>query len=281
MCNKKASLKAQIDFYETFKEQYFKIIDDLHFDYKKDCKARDILSSILKSKHEKREYDLNLILKSFKINIHSKKNIFIYGCGPSLVPTVNYLIDNLGLDIFKNVINIAADGASIFLGKKKIPIQAIFTDLDGITKKEFNNVDYMIIHGHGDNIDRLEYFKQEIIEFCNIIGTTQVEPSENLINPGGFTDGDRILYFLQSLLSLNNKLFLIGMDFNNVVGRYSKLYFEKNQEGTPMKKRKLRIAVQLIEQILPKIQNDIFFVNTNNISNEFKYLSLEEFIHKI
>ena len=69
--------------------------------------------------------------------------------------------------------------------------------MDGITIKEFQYASFNIIHAHGDNIKNLKLFKNEIIKFKNIIGTTQVEPDRNLVNPGGFTDGDRILYFLK------------------------------------------------------------------------------------
>ncbi|GAI68912.1 unnamed protein product, partial [marine sediment metagenome] len=46
-----------------------------------------------------------------------------------------------------------------------------------------------------------------------VIGTTQVEPVENLVNSGGFTDGDRILSFISSLLLPKHELYLIGMDY--------------------------------------------------------------------
>ena len=91
-----------------------------------------------------------------------------------------------------------ADGATRLLIEKRIPINAVFTDLDGITKANFDNTEFMIVHAHGDNIDKLTFFKNEIISFPNLIVTTQVEPIENVINSGGFTDGDRILFFITS-----------------------------------------------------------------------------------
>ena len=84
---------------------------------------------------------------------------------------------------------------------------------------------------HGDNIEQLRYFNDDIIKFEKVIGTTQVEPLTNLINPGGFTDGDRILFFLRTLISPFHRLFLIGMDFGSIVGKYSKINIIENQEA--------------------------------------------------
>lgn len=273
------SLKDTINYFHDFKEFYFEIVSDFNFDREKDREARDVLSKILEQKDKKRAYNLEKILFSFKKTINSRHNIFIYGCGPSLEETVESIIKKCGFEIFLNSINLAADGASIFLREKEIPVSAIFSDLDGITKKEFSYSNYMIIHGHGDNIDKLKGFKNKIINFQNVIGTTQIEPLDNIINPGGFTDGDRILYFLRSLVIPRNKLYLIGMDFKSVIGKYSKPEMNKNQEGNPIKQKKLLYAIKLIEWLLPKIPCEVYFVNTDHISNKFKYISIEEFIN--
>ena len=272
----KESIKNKLDCYENFKEKYFKIINELGFDREKDYLARDILSSILNHKKQQSSYDMNKILLNFTSNVQSIENIFIFGCGPSLEPTLTAMINTLGKKFYEKKIIIAADGASRLLTKMKIPIHAIFTDLDGIKNEEFNNTKFIIIHAHGDNIDRIGFFQQKILQSHNLIGTTQVEPLDNMISSGGFTDGDRILYFLRSILSPINKIFLIGMDFGNIVGKYSKPHLIDNMEGGVIKKKKLQIAVQLIEEILPEIQNELYFVNSISVSQKFQYLSLEE-----
>ena len=149
------------------------------------------------------------------------------------------------------------------LNENVIPIK-----LDGITKEEFFYSEFLFIHAHGDNIEKLKSFKDEILIFKNIIGTTQVEPSENLINPGGFTDGDRILYFLRTLLEPKHQIFLIGMDFQNIIGKYSKLELYENQEGNAIKIKKLKFATDLIEWIMHLINNEIYFVNSKFISDK-------------
>ncbi|MFX1315311.1 MAG: 6-hydroxymethylpterin diphosphokinase MptE-like protein [Promethearchaeota archaeon] len=251
------------------------MIEKFQFNYKRDCRARNYLSRILKKKGEK--WDLEEILVSFKNLLKKSNNILIYGCGPSLEPTVDILLKEIGANFFANCINLAADGASILLKNKGLHIDAIFTDLDGITKEEFYYSDFMIVHAHGDNIEKLKKFKNEILNFQNTIGTTQVEPIKNIINPGGFTDGDRILYFLRIFLEPKHQLFLIGMDFNNIIGKYSKLEMDKSQVGSPIKVKKLKIAIKLIIWLTSFIKNKLYFVNSNCISERFENLSLEEF----
>lgn len=273
------SLKEQIDFYREFKDWYFEIINDFKFNHKKDCRASDYLSQILEKKGK--NWDLESNLLSFKELLNTKNTILIYGCGPSLEITVNVLLKNLGLDFFAVCINLAADGASVLLKKKGIPIDGLFTDLDGITKEEFFSSEFVFVHAHGDNIDKLYNFRDEILISENVIGTTQVEPSKNLINPGGFTDGDRILYFLRTMLSPKHQIFLIGMDFQNIIGKYSKLDMNENQEGSAVKIKKLKFAIRLIEWLSHLMKNEIYFVNSKFISDKFKYLSIEEFKKKV
>ncbi|MFW9972010.1 MAG: 6-hydroxymethylpterin diphosphokinase MptE-like protein [Candidatus Odinarchaeota archaeon] len=269
-------LKDQIDFYNEFKEWYCRILYDFKFDYQKDCEARDYLSSLL-SKKEK-NWSLDKILNLFRDRLSSKKLIAIYGCGPSLEKTVKIILETKDLTYFNKFINLTADGASVLLRKKGIKIDAIFSDLDGITKSEYQFSDFNIIHAHGDNIKNLHFFKNEIIKFENIIGTTQVEPSTNIINSGGFTDGDRILYFIRNLLSPFHKLFLIGMDFGDIIGKFSKLNIKTNKIASPQKVKKLNYAIDLIKWLKPKMKNDIYFVNSEFLFEDFVNLSIEEFL---
>ncbi len=272
------TLKEQIDYYIEFKDLYLKIIKEFNFDYKKDLEARDLLSQIFKKKRN--NWNFLEVLYSFKTIIQSKKKILVYGCGPTLDVTVEILLKKRGINFFNNFINLVADGAAIYLRENNIPIDGIFSDLDGITHEEFNHSKFIIIHSHGDNIKKLKHFEESILNFNNIIGTTQVEPLENLINPGGFTDGDRILYLLRALLLPEQKLFLIGMDFNNIIGKYSKPEMTDDQVGSPIKIKKLKYAVKLIEFLSERMSNGIYFINSNIISILFNYLSIEEFIEK-
>ncbi|MFW9866173.1 MAG: 6-hydroxymethylpterin diphosphokinase MptE-like protein [Candidatus Thorarchaeota archaeon] len=265
-----------LNFYDEFKEWYVQIADCFKFDYQKDCESRDFLQQILSKKSP--NWNVGMILESFKKMLASKQLILIYGCGPSLEDTVETLIDLKGIRFFDNFINLTADGASILLRENNIPIDAIFTDLDGITQNEFLYSHFNVVHAHGDNIDKLKLFEEMILNFDNIIGTTQVEPLGNVINPGGFTDGDRIMYFIHTLINPSQKLYLIGMDFKKIIGKYSKLDLERNQEGSLIKQKKLQFGVKLLEWLTSRILNDIYLVNSNKISDKFKYITLDQFL---
>ncbi|MHA1344300.1 MAG: 6-hydroxymethylpterin diphosphokinase MptE-like protein [Promethearchaeota archaeon] len=275
----KQSLKKQIDSFVEFKQWYIKILQDFNFNYQKDCEAREFLSRILEEKSE--NWKLEKVLHSFKEIIQKKAYICVFGCGPSLEESVNYILSNLGKNFFNNCINLAADGAARLLTERKIQIDGIFTDLDGVTKRDFNHSKFIIVHAHGDNIINLKHFKSEIKNFPNVIGTTQVEPVENLVNSGGFTDGDRILSFISSLLLPKHELYLIGMDFNDIIGKYSKPEIQKNHKASPIKLKKLQYALQIIEWLLNRIQNPVYIINSKITSDNLKNLTLEMFKEKI
>lgn len=263
-----------MNFDREFEEWYQKILNAFKFDYDKDCEAQDVLSHIISERTE--EKTLNQILHSFKRRIDKSFNIIIYGCGPSLEETVSRLFPLEKQQRFNNTLNFAADGAALLLKEFKIHINGIFTDLDGITKEEFMYTDFMIVHAHGDNIDKLNYYKQDIIRCEKVIGTTQCEPLKNILNPGGFTDGDRALFFLRSFLT-DQRVFLIGMDFNDIIGRYSKPKMETQKKANPIKLKKLEFAVELLEWLIPQLKSEVYFVNCIKSSNKFNYISIEEY----
>ncbi len=269
------TLKEKIDNYSEFREYYLKIKSKFNFDYHTDCEARDYLSKLLKKKTN--NPNLETILSSFKSHIQQKNIILIYGCGPSLEETVDLILMEDSEELLNKSFNLAADGAAILLKEKEIVIDGIFSDLDGITRDLFDNSKFIIIHAHGNNIERIKIFESEILKFNYVIGTTQVEPTDNLLNPGGFTDGDRILFFIKSFLLPHHKLFLIGMDFGRIIGKYSKPQMVRDQEGNPIKLKKLQFAVKLIEWLKNEVENEIYFVNSEKISNEFNYISLKDF----
>jgi len=271
-------LKTQIESHIEFKAWYRKIINDFNFDPQKDRIARDYLSHILEKKNS--SYNLEEVLLSFQKNIQKKKHICVYGCGPSLDESVDFILSHLGKSFFNKCVNLAADGAARLLIERNLPINGIITDLDGITKQDFFKAKFVIVHAHGDNIDALENFKEVITNFPNLIGTSQSEPVHNLINPGGFTDGDRILALIMSFLLPHQYLYLIGMDFADIVGKHSKLNKKDDYLAGSIKLKKLRYALQIIEWLIPKIRIPLYLINTKPISEKFNYLTLEAFTER-
>ncbi len=268
--------KETINFFQGFQKWYIRIINEFNYDENKDREARDVLLRILDEKD--RDWSSKDILREFKERLNEKQNLLIFGCGPSLESSINSIIKKKGANFFNNFINLTANGASVLLREEKLPIDGLFSDLDGITKQEFNYAKFVIVHAHGDNIEKLLHFKKEIIHKRNIIPTTQVKPKNGIYNPGGFTDGDRIVYFIKNLILPHQKLYLIGMDFKETVGRFSKTYMKQDALATPIKIKKLEFAVKLIEEIYKELKNELYFVNSKKVSKKFTYLSLSQFL---
>lgn len=269
------SFKDKINFYDDFKKFYVEILDDFKFNYTADVEARNFLHKVFLKKSKR--WDLENVLNSLNNLIQSRAIILVYGCGPSLEETIQYILNIKGYQVFHNFINICADGASRLLREKQIPVEAIFTDLDGITEKEFYYSKFVIVHAHGDNLDKLHNFEKHIIKFKNIIGTTQVEPFGDILNHGGFTDGDRILFFLKSLLSPDHEIYLLGMDFDDIIGKYSKVGRKVDYKASKIKKKKLAYAKMLLQWIQNKIKSKIYYVNSGAKNSSFLNITLDEF----
>jgi hypothetical protein len=129
---------------------------------------------------------------------------------------------------------IAADGATAVLVDKGIIPDVIVTDLDGDVEKEIiaNKAgSIMVVHGHGDNIDKLHTYAPKL---NRIIGSTQAAPLENVFNFGGFSDGDRCAYLAKEFGAAS--ITLLGFDFDD-------------ENVNPIKKKKLKWARLLIEKL--------------------------------
>ena len=161
------------------------------------------LNLLLKRKNSKKEFE----------DIIKGKTIFVIGAGPSLSQSLKYIKKS------KNITKIVADGAVRALLEKNIKPDILVTDLDGdleSIKKIGRTKIPIIVHAHGNNSDRLEIVKG----FSNVIGSTQTRKFGKLENFGGFTDGDRCVFLAEYFNA--SKIILIGMDFGQKIGKYSK-----------------------------------------------------------
>ncbi len=224
--------------WDTWKPWYKKIKKELKLNFLKDEKAAKLLDDLLESR------DTSNILNEVN-SLISNQNIFVYGCGPSLEKNIEDLME---LNIFdKKIINIAANGSISALIKHHLYPQISVTDLDGDIIDLLNANDkrtISFVHAHGDNIP---FLKKYVPKFKKIIGTTQTRPLENVKNFGGFTDGDRGVFIAEYFKA--KRIFLVGFDFGNIVGKFSKPSLKKDIVANKIKIRKLKIAKSLIKWV--------------------------------
>lgn len=170
----------------------------------------------------------------------------VFGAGPSLErslsrlkPLVERSRDRLCL--------IAANGATSALMTAGLVPDVITTDLDGDVRSiiEANlRGSTVLLHVHGDNLWRV------LVSYRAFQGrvllTTQVHERSCVYNVGGFTDGDRAV--LLALRGGAEAVVLVGMDFGELVGRYSKPWLRGDVKAWPSKLKKFAIAKRLIEE---------------------------------
>ena len=222
----------------TLKEWYKKyqeILNEFGYDRSKEIRSSNILNSLLKTR-----FELNRLEKKIK-----NKTIFVVGAGPSLGPSLPYLKK------FRKFTKIVADGATQILIDNKITPDIVVTDLDGnmeFLKKSSDLKSIMIVHAHGDNINKLPY----AISFKYCLGTTEDKPFGKIKNFGGFTDGDRGVFLANHFGA--SKIILIGMDFGTHIGKYSKL----GTYNKSLKLKKLRKGKLLLEWLATKSNAELY-----------------------
>jgi len=221
-------------------EKYYKeILDDFGFSRENDEESAKLLDEILST-----EGCLTLDELSEIVGVSDK--YIVFGAGPSLKEHVQLLKNDYDL---KDYVLVAADGATTALIEEKIAPDIVATDLDGrlddILLANIRGAN-IIIHAHGDNIDKIA----RLTPFLNnVLGTTQAQPAGNLYNFGGFTDGDRALFLAVALGA--SEITLAGMDFGDVVTRYSRPNIETaTAKADDFKKKKLMYAEKFTQWII-------------------------------
>jgi len=210
---------------------YERIAALLKLDRGKDQLAADTLSRLIAKKSIKPS-DIGHLIRG--------KGVLIFGAGPSLEEDIRLLKKTT---LLEECVKIAADGAtSALLELTGTAPEFIVTDLDGRVEDQIKCErlgSVMVVLAHGDNIKRIE----EVIPLLSkVLGTTQVEPRTNVYNFGGFTDGDRAVFFAETFTP--RFIALAGMDLGTTIGRYS-----KPTTGQPPEKKilKLKICKELLE----------------------------------
>lgn len=190
------------------------------------------------------------------------RDVLVVGAGPSLERIVREI---KGM----RCVIISADGATQVLVENGIRPDLVVTDLDG-DHESLLRADgmgaIMVVHAHGDNADLI---RSLVPKMKNCIGTTQVKPLHNVYNFGGFTDGDRAVFLASEFNA--KKIVLVGMDFGDKIGRYSKARVRNER----LKIAKMSVGKELLEWLATFSRAELYNASPSSIKG-FKNLTLEE-----
>ena len=112
----------------------------------------------------------------------------------------------------------------------KVTPQIHVTDMeeeDGLLINLEKNGCILVLHAHGDNINRI---KSVVPKLGNFVGTTQSKPFNKIYNFTGFTDGDRAAIIAKKFKA--SRIELYGFDFEKAEG---------------IKRKKLKWAKKILE----------------------------------
>ncbi len=216
--------------WEEWEPFYTRIVREMDYSVEEDRRAAYILRALLL---EGDEY----LLKDELAPVVGRKT-YVFGAGPSLEKV-------LGEFDFSDRTLIAADGATSALLDAGLLPDIIVTDLDGRVpdlKIANDRGSFMVVHAHGDNVDRMTTY---VPLFSRILGTCQTEPLDIVYNFGGFTDGDRAAFLAEALGA--REIVLVGFDFGEIVGRWSKPSLREHSPVWESKRKKFVFARELLE----------------------------------
>ena len=250
-------MNSELINYHKANEIYKRVLQIFKFNKEKDVKARDILYKFRK------QFDPESKIKAIEREMVDK-SLFFFGAGPNLIDHLKNVESKIKSNRNRYYV-VAADGSANALNKFSIIPDLIFSDLDGLNYIQIENFleqnSTIIVHGHGDNVAKINSFKSLLSTPSeNIICTTQVESRYPIINPGGFTDGDRSVYFCHHIASISQEFTLFGYEFKHKIGAFSKNEYEQDQAITPVKEKKLLLCKKLlIELSILEKRTIIFF----------------------
>ncbi|MFQ3318418.1 MAG: putative Rossmann fold enzyme [Natronomonas sp.] len=163
--------------YEQWQPAYEAILADFGYEQAADERARDVLAGLMA---DKRPLGLD--------DIAFSGTVAVCGAAPSLVGDLDVA---RGADAV-----VAASTAVDVLRDAGVAVDCMVTDLDKNpeTARELTEAGTPVAaHAHGDNIEAV---REQVPTFdaTAVLPTTQAEPTPSVVNPGGFTDGDRAAF---------------------------------------------------------------------------------------
>ena len=218
-----------------WKTRFREIRKDFGYSEREDLRSAKKLNSLLKNKASKKQLQKMI----------ENKTVIVIGAGPSLSKSLKFLKKS------KNVTKIVADGAVRALLEKNIKPDILLTDLDGDMKSivRIGKTSIpIIVHAHGDNDDKLDVVRK----FSNVIGSTQTDSFGRMENFGGFTDGDRCVFLAEYFKA--KKIILVGMDFGQKIGKYSK----EIVVNPKLKLKKLKFGKKAVEWLGTKSKAELY-----------------------
>ena len=235
---------------------YKEILDTLGFSREGDENTAALLDKILDEKG-------CLTIEEFSDEIMKKKDtskFIVVGAGPSIKKHIKYVKENYDLNDY---LIVSADGATTAMLEDDLVPDIVATDLDGKMEDLLaaNSLgSYFVIHAHGNNEELIDNWTTK---FDKILGTTQSVPIGHLYNFGGFTDGDRAMFFTLALGC--EEMILAGMDFGTTVTKYSRPNIEgATGPADEVKTKKLIFAERLLAWI--KENTDVNVINLVDIA---------------
>jgi uncharacterized Rossmann fold enzyme len=227
---------------------YLDIVKRLNLDSAADREATALLTELLES------IDPRPMLDRLSETIN-RKDVIICGAGPSLERHLKSFFSSAD---HEDYVIVAADGAVSDILELGLHCDIVVTDLDGDIEhimRAKDNGALLIVHAHGDNIERVRTVVPDLGE---ILGSTQVEPTDRAFLWGGFTDGDRACHIVCEYSP--RRIVLAGMDFGAIVGKWSKPGHENHFPASERKRIKLEIAEGLMTTLLRTTRVDCLFL---------------------
>ncbi|MFB6123954.1 MAG: 6-hydroxymethylpterin diphosphokinase MptE-like protein [Haloferacaceae archaeon] len=181
--------------FETWEPVYERILSDFGYDRAADERARDVLAGYA------RPFDRSRLAGV------ADASVAVAGAGPSLADEA----DRAAAAEFVFAASTAAD----VLESAGVAVDVVVTDLDknpGTAVELSRRGVPVAVHAHGDNVDTIDRWLPAF-DVDEVIATTQARPVDAVVNPGGFTDGDRAAFLADELDA--GRLRFVGWDFDD------------------------------------------------------------------
>lgn len=210
-----------------WRSRYAEILSEFGYSRARDAESARILDSLIRD---------GGALADAKAMIRGRP-VAVVGAGPSLSAAIPHARRAGGV--------VMAAGSSVgALVRGGVMPDVIVTDLDGDDGPLRRLADraIFVVHAHGDNAGLLPLASS----FRRCIGTAQSGPLGRVRDYGGFTDGDRAVFFARHMGA--SRIVLLGMDFGRRIGAHSGT--RASERATKLKK--LERGRRLLEWLATK-----------------------------